>query len=152
MKTKWALSGLSALLAFTAGLVLYAGNAMPVVAAVSEAEARDPSRPFVVKMHAQWCPVCLLTKGTWAAVQQTHAGSANLVVFDFTNEKTTEASRADAKRLGLEKFFDENGGVSGVVYVLDGRTKEVRAELVGEHNAAAYRRAIEAAMPPSVSR
>ena len=111
----------------------------------TEAEARDPSRPFVVKMHAQWCPVCLLTKGTWAAVQQTHAGSANLVVFDFTNEKTTEASRADAKRLGLEKFFDENGGVSGVVYVLDGRTKEVRAELVGEHNAAAYGRAIEAA-------
>lgn len=150
MKTKWALSGLSALLALTAGLVLYAGNATPAVAAVSEAEARDPSRPFVVKMHAQWCSVCVLTKGAWAAVQRTHAGRANLVVFDFTNEKTTEASRAEAKRLGLEKFFDENGGTSGVVYVLDGRTKEIRAELAGERDAAAYRSAIDSAlMPPA---
>ena len=138
MNKKWAFPGLFALLVLAAGLVVYADNVTPVVGPVSDTEALNPSRPYVVKMHAQWCSICMLTKGAWTQVQQTHAGRANLVVFDFTNDQTTAASRAEAKRLGLEKFFDDYGGASGVVYVLDGPTKEVRAELAGELDATAY--------------
>jgi len=40
--------------------VMYVGNATPTVPAVSRADAANPNRPYVVKLHAQWCPICML--------------------------------------------------------------------------------------------
>jgi uncharacterized protein (UPF0333 family) len=45
-----------------AGTFLYARNATPTVPALATAEAAAPSASWVVKLHAQWCPVCMLTK------------------------------------------------------------------------------------------
>src|SRR5437667_218000 len=107
--------------------VAYVRNPTPIEAAISSAEAANPSKPYVVKLHAQWCPVCMLTKAVWSQIEVTYSMHANLVVFDFTNQTTTDASRAEAKRLGLEEFFDANAGSTGTIAVLDGRTKAVTA-------------------------
>ena len=88
----------------------------------------------------------MATKGVWAKVQQAYEGRVNLVVFDLTNEQTTRASRAEARRLGLEKFFDEYAGAPGAVYVVDGPTKAVKGELAGERDLAHYRTAIDEAL------
>ena len=77
-------------------------KATPTVAAISAAEAASPSKPYVVKVHAQWCSICMETKAVWRQVEETYAQRVNLVVFDLTNETTTDASRAEAKRLGLD--------------------------------------------------
>jgi hypothetical protein len=88
----------------------------------------------------------MVTKGVWSQIEAAYAMRANLVVFDFTNQATTDASRAEAGRLGLEKVFDENAGWTGTILVLDGRTKDVTASIHGSRDFAEYRAAIDAAL------
>jgi thiol-disulfide isomerase/thioredoxin len=130
--------------------VMYVRNSTPTVPVISSAEAANPSKPYVVKLHAQWCPVCMLTKAVWSHIEATYSMRVNLVVFDFTNQATTDTSRVEAKRLGLEKFFDEIAGGTGTIAVLDGRTKEVTASIHGGRDFAEYRAAIDAALRAAV--
>ncbi len=128
------------------GYAAYLGNAAPTVPEISADESAKAGKPYVVKLHAQWCHVCMLTKDEWSQIAALYGGRVNLVVFDFTNEAKTEASRAEARRLGLEKVFDEYEGGPGVIVVLDGRTREVTASLDGSRDFAEYRAAIDAAL------
>lgn len=128
------------------GYVLYERNPPPAVPQISAAEAAAPGKPYVVKLHAKWCPVCMLTKGVWSQVEAAYSTRVNLVVFDFTNQATTDASRAEAKRLGLEKFFDDNDGSTGTIAVIDGRTKELTATIHGSRDFAEYRTPIDATL------
>jgi thiol-disulfide isomerase/thioredoxin len=121
--------------------VAYVTNATPVVPRIGAATV-DSARPYVVKLHAQWCPVCRIGKGAWSEIEEAYAGQVNLLVLDFTNEATTAASRVEAQRLGLEAFFEEYAGVTGPVAVLDGRTREVTA-MVSGRDFAPYRAAID---------
>ena len=148
MKKKLAIAGALFLGVVVSGVVVYATNTAPLVAAVSALEASNPTKPYVVKVHAKWCPVCMMTKGVWANVQESYAGRVNLVVFDVTNEETTQASRAEAKRLGLAAFFDDYSGSTGTVYVLDGPSKAVKSQLAGDRELAHYRTAIDEALRP----
>jgi thiol-disulfide isomerase/thioredoxin len=126
--------------------MMYIMNPAPSIPAISAAEAASPSKPYVVKLHAQWCPVCMVTKKVWSQIEETYSTRANLVVLDFTNQANTDASRAEAKRLGLEKFFEEYAGSTGTIVVLDGRTKEVTASINGSRNFVEYREAIDAVL------
>ena len=126
--------------------VLYVRNPTPTVLAIAPSEAVNPSKPYVVKLHAQWCTVCVVTKNVWSQIEEMYATRANLVVLDFTKESDFEASRAEAKRLGLEAFFDEYGGATGTIAILDGRTKEVKASISGSRDFGEYRAAIDAAL------
>ena len=128
------------------GSVLYSRNSAPVAPAVSTADAAAGGRPWLIKMHAQWCPVCMMTKGVWSRIEQTYGDQVHLVVFDFTSSATTDASRAEAERLGLTTFLDEYGYATGTIAVLDGRTKEVFAWINGSRDFDEYRAAIEAAL------
>jgi thiol-disulfide isomerase/thioredoxin len=128
------------------GFIMYIRNPMPAVPAISDAEAGNPSKPYVVKLHAQWCPVCMLTKDVWSQIEDAYSARANLVVLDFTNQTNADRSRVEAKRLGLETFFEEYAGSTGTIVVLDGRTKEVTASINGSRNVAEYRAAIDAAL------
>ena len=125
--------------------VMYVWNATPTVPTISLEDA-NTNRPYVVKLHAQWCPICMLTKKVWSQIEVEYSGRANLVVFDFTNKATTDVSRAQAKRLGLEKFFDENAGSTGTIAILDGRTKEETASIHGIRGFDEYRAAIDASL------
>lgn len=146
-------------IAFAAGLLslllaatlagLYLTNATPIVPAIAESDL--DGRPYVVKMHAQWCPVCRVTKDVWSDIQTAYTGKVNLIVLDFTNDDTTRASRAEAARLGLAPLFDEYEGATGYVVILDGRTKEVRNEIKGRRDFAEYQAAIDAAMAGAVA-
>jgi thiol-disulfide isomerase/thioredoxin len=123
--------------------IMYLRNTTPVVQPISTAEAANPSKPYVVKLHAQWCPVCMLTMPVWSQIVATYSTRVNLVVFDFTNQATTDTSRAEAKRLGLEQFF-EDAGSTGTIAILDGRSKDVVTVIHGSRDFDAYRSAIDA--------
>jgi hypothetical protein len=127
------------------GYVLYLGNPAPVAPPIVAADLANPARPYVIKLHAQWCPLCMVTKGVWGEIEKTYAGRANLVVFDFTTEADTATRRAEAKRLGLESFFEEYEGATGVVVVLSPR-KEVLADIKGSRDFSHYRAAIDASL------
>lgn len=129
-----------------AGVMAYITNAAPTVQAISATEAAAAGKPYVVKLHAKWCPICMVTKGVWSQIDAAYAGRVNLLVLDFTNQANTDASRAEAARLGLDKFFDDYGGATGTIVVLDGRTKDVTASINGSRDFAEYRSAIDAAL------
>ena len=128
------------------GAILYARNSTPVVPAIATADASAPGAPWVVKLHAQWCPVCMLTKGMWSQVEDAYAGRVRLAVFDFTDEAAIAATTAEAQRLGLGAFLEEAGFATGTIVVLDGRTKEILAWINGSRDFAEYRAAIDAAL------
>ena|SRR5688572_11818425 len=126
-------------------VVMYFVNAAPVAPAISASEASNPTKPFVVKLHAQWCAVCMITKSAWSQIEKEYAGRVNFLVLDFTDDQTTDASKAAAERVGLGRVFEESGS-TGVVLVVDGRTKDVTASIAGSRNVAEYRAAIDAAL------
>jgi hypothetical protein len=128
---------------------LYARNATPSVPQIATADAAAAGAPWVLKLHAQWCPVCMLTKGMWSEIEETYAGRVRLAVFDFTDAATTAASRAEAERLGLGTVFEEVTGVTGPILVLDGQSKEIAAWINGSRDFAEYRAAIDAALAAS---
>ena len=68
------------------------------------------------------------------------------LVFDFTTASTTETSRLEARRLGLEGVFEEYNGETGTVLVVDAASKGVRQAVHGVHDAATYRAAIDATL------
>ena len=131
--------------------VLYRANTAPVTPEISAAEVSNPSKPFVVKLHARWCPVCMITTSVWSQIEQEYSGRVNLLVLDFTDDQTTNASRALAERVGMGRLFEETAS-TGVVLVVDGRTKEVTAAIAGSRDFAEYRVAIDAALNGSPSR
>jgi hypothetical protein len=85
----------------------------------------------------------MMTKGVWSQIEAAYSDRVNLLVLDFTNQSTTAASRAEARRLGLEKVFDEYFGGTGTIVVLNGR-REVSASINGSRDFAEYRAAIDA--------
>ena len=126
--------------------ILYAANGAPDVPPISAAEAANPSKPYVVKLHARWCPICMLTTGVWSEIEETYADRVQLLVLDFTNEETTAASEAEARRLGLGWFFEEYSFATGLVTVVNPRTRQVTAEIGGVSGFDTYRAAIDEAL------
>jgi capsular polysaccharide biosynthesis protein len=81
----------------------------------------------------------------WEQISDEYTGRVNFLVLDFTDEQTTDASRTAAERVGLGRIFEETGA-TGVVLVVDGRSKEVTASIAGSRDVAEYRAAIDAAL------
>jgi thiol-disulfide isomerase/thioredoxin len=137
------------LLCATVGLAVLAaflGNRAPVVRPITAEEAAQARMPYVVKLHAQWCVLCVVTKDVWSDIEDAYKGRVHLVVFDFTNDTNTAASRAEATRLGLDRFLNNYVGATGTVVVLDGRTRETLATINASRTFEEYRVAIDAAL------
>ena len=130
---------------FLIGTVLYVRNSPPAIAAISDADASS-NKPYVVKIHAQWCPICMITKRVWSDIEDAYSGRANLVVLDFTNQANSDMSQAEARRLGLQRVFEEYYGATGTIVVVNGRTKDITAAIHGSRDFAEYRTAIDAVL------
>jgi thiol-disulfide isomerase/thioredoxin len=147
MRKRILIAGLAVIAALAGlGTFLYATNTTPTVPPIATADATAAGAPWVLKLHAQWCPICMLTKGMWSEVEQTYAGRVRLAVFDFTDEATTAATRAEAERLGLAAVFEEARFTTGSILVVDGETREILTWIHGSREFADYRAAIDAAL------
>jgi hypothetical protein len=94
----------------------------------------------------------MVTTGVWSEIEKSYGSRVNLVVLDFTNDANTEKSRTEAARLGLTKMFDEYAGATGMIVVVDGRTREVTSAIKGSRDFAEYRAAIDAALEGAIKR
>jgi len=128
------------------GLAAYLTNTAPPPPAIDAEGAKASGRPYLLKLHAQWCPKCMLTRGVWSQVVKAYQGKVNIAVLDFTTDESTHASRTQATKLGLEELFKEYAGVTGIVLVLDGRTKRVSAEIGATREFRVYAEAIDDAI------
>ncbi len=128
-------------------LCLVALLALPVAATAGEMAAE---RPYLVKVHADWCGTCVRLDSTWKELQAAYDGKAELVRFDVTDRDAIEASRKEAERLGLTGFFEDHKAKTGIIAVLDAERKPVEV-LKGETDLDAYGRAFDQARSPDPS-
>lgn len=144
---RWLLAS-AAVVGVTGGVIalLIWTNPAPRVPSIPVVDPARARAPYVVKLHARWCPVCMVTKDQWANVQAAYDGEVRFVVFDFTTGATTETSRAEARRLGLDAVFEDYVGETGTVLVVDGTTNAIRNSLHGNLELTEYRSAIDAAL------
>ena len=107
--------------------------------------AADAAKPWVVKIHADWCPTCVRLMPTWEQIEAELADRTRLVVFDVTDERTTLAAARLAEKLGLTEFFQAFGKRTGTIAVLDPDTARPVKVLKGETELRAYEQAVTAA-------
>jgi thiol-disulfide isomerase/thioredoxin len=136
----------AALVLGVAVAALYITNTTPPLPALALADTEDSAKPIVIKMHAQWCPICRATKGAWSELVDRYAERAHLLVLDFTNEQTEAASEAEVRRLKLDGAVEEFYGATGLVLVVDGRTKRVASVVGGIVGTDDYGAAIDAVL------
>ena len=126
--------------------VLFVSNAPPETAPISREEIVDIGKPYIVKLHAQWCPVCMLTKDEWAQIEAAYADRAKFLVFDSTTQASITNSRLRAEGFGLDAIWDDYVGASGLILVIDGGSHEIIAQIGGVQSFAEYQRAIDAVL------
>ena len=128
--------------------VALAGNAAAGSGeAVSAAE--DASKPFLVKIHADWCGTCTRMNPTFEALEQKVGSESRIVVLDVTDKTTTAAARTEAERLGVTAFFEEYKSKTGTVGVLRGDDRAVVQVIKGATDPARYVSALEQARSSS---
>lgn len=116
----------------------------PGAAGAAPAEP-DTRRPFVVKIHADWCGTCTRLAPTWTRIEQELGEKARVVVFDVTDRKSLGRARVSAEQLGLAEFFERHRGGTGVIAVLDGASGEPLALHKGQADFGLYERAVDEA-------
>ncbi len=115
-------------------LALAAGQA-----SAGEVSAKaDATKPFLVKIHADWCGTCTKLNATWEALEETVGSEARLVILDVTDKPALEAAQAEADRLGIAAFFAEYKARTGTVAVLRGDDRSKVAAMKGVTDAASY--------------
>jgi thiol-disulfide isomerase/thioredoxin len=103
-------------------------------------------KPVVVRVHADWCPACTATQATINDLKAAYGSQINFVQFDVTNAKTAAAAEAEAKKLGLEKFYNSEKAATSTVAVIDPRDGKVYAQLYNDGNIGDYKAAVNGAL------
>ncbi len=82
-------------------------------------------KPVVVDIYASWCPGCKNIAPTLSKLEQQYGTKMNLVVFDVSDAKTTQASMKKAASLGLTNFFNANKSKTSTVAIIDPATGKI---------------------------
>lgn len=106
---------------------------------------RDRARPFVVKIHADWCLLCAFLDVVWDDLRRDPGPDARLVVLDVSDRTSLVGARAEAERLGILPFLSQHRSRTGTIGVLDGDDRELVEAFHGSGRVEEYRRAIEKA-------
>lgn len=83
------------------------------------------TKPLVVVVYADWCPLCQKLKPALALINEKYAGKIRFVRLDVTSEETAAKSMQQAKSLGLERFFEKNREKTSLVVIQDAAGHEV---------------------------
>jgi thiol-disulfide isomerase/thioredoxin len=114
-----------------------------------EPNSCEAKKPFVVKIHADWCGSCKATEATWTRVEKDLGDQATVVQLDVSDRVAYSESAAKAEELGIGEFFQEYRSRTGTVAILDCETLEPVEVLAGERDFEKYREAVEKAAKTS---
>jgi len=99
-------------------------------------------KPYVVKIHADWCGACKALEPVWAQIETELSDQATVVSLDVTDRVGYSKSVATAERLGISEFFREYRRRTGTIAVLDCKTRKTVAIMNAEHDLEKYRQAV----------
>ena len=113
----------------------------------STATAKDApgacvSKPYVVKIHADWCASCRALESVWERIESDLQDQAVTVTLDVSDRAAYTESQTAAERLGISEFFQEYRNRTGTIAVLDCRSRKPVAVMSAERDLEKYREAI----------
>jgi thiol-disulfide isomerase/thioredoxin len=128
-------------------VLLACASACVVPAAAFAGDSRNvcSAKPFVVKIHADWCATCRKVDAVWTKLGTEMSDQVSIVEFDVSDRVAFEQSREAAEQLGLADFFREYRSRTGTIAVLDCKSREPVAIMNGEVDLSKYLDAISKA-------
>lgn len=129
-------------LGFVALLALVGATFAPRATA---APAKSPDVIAAV-FYADWCGYCKKMAPAAMATMKTYKSDAavKFVKFDLTNDKTKAESAKVAARNGIAPVWSGHSS-TGMILLVDGKTRKVIGKIDSEDDAAAMKAKIEAA-------
>lgn len=116
-------AGVSAMLILTLAL---AGLGLSAAQDSRPTAQDDGPEIIAVKFHADWCGYCKAMGPVFEELQAKYDQQPVLfVVFDQTREFNRRQSRYLADAMGLEDVWNEHGGKTGFVLLIDAETNKV---------------------------
>jgi thiol-disulfide isomerase/thioredoxin len=106
-------------------------------------------KPYVVKIHADWCGSCKALKSVWQRIETDLGDQAIIVTLDVSDRVAYMESQATAERLGIGEFFQEYRSRTGTIAILDCKTHEPVVIMSAERDFEKYREAVARAGSPS---
>ena len=95
----------------------------------------DGPEIIAIKFHADWCGYCKAMGPVFDELQAKYDQQPVLFVeFDQTREFNRRQSQYLASALGLEKVWDEHGGKTGFVLLIDAETNKIIERLGHERS------------------
>ena len=85
-------------------------------------------------------------QATVKAAAELPGADVLIVVDDGSRDDTAAAAEAEAKKLGLEKFFEAEKAATSTVAVIDPRDGQVYAQLYNDDNINDYKVAVNGAL------
>ena len=99
---------------------------------------------YAVIFHADWCGSCkALAPKVMAAKEKVKDKPVLFVILDLTNDATKAQAALLAKALGLGEIYAAQGGKTGVMLIVDGKTGEVVETINRTHSTEAIVASLE---------
>ena len=132
---------------FLAGLALFVlvGSA----AMAEDAPEGCSGKPYVVKIHADWCGSCKALESVWQRIETDLRDQATIVTLDVSDRVAYMESQATAERLDISEFFQEYRSRTGTIAVLNCKSHEPVVIMSAERDFEKYREAVARAGSPS---
>jgi len=116
-------------------LVVGLSFTMPSQVTATSEPATSP-KLIVVKYDAEWCYACRELDKITPALHKTMANESVLfLTLDITDDKSIKQAGLHAAALGIQEDFKKMEGRTGLINVLDGKTKKRLTQLNMTHSA-----------------
>lgn len=79
----------------------------------------------MVEIYASWCPACQSIKPVLETLRKKEGSAIHWIQFDVSNTASAKSSAAQAKKLGLAKFFKRNRSQTSLVSIINPETGTV---------------------------
>lgn len=114
-------------------LMMTAGGVSPALAA--EEEAKVKPTVIAVKFHADWCGSCRAMGPVFEDLANKHDTDPVLFVhLDLTDSKSTRQAGYLMRTIGAGEVWDNVGGKTGMILLLDADSKQVMRKMTRDHS------------------
>ncbi|PAX51476.1 TlpA family protein disulfide reductase [Brunnivagina elsteri] len=103
-------------------------------------------KPVLVDVYATWCPGCKNIAPTLSQLKQEYSGKVNFVVLDVTDKAKVQETQAQAEKLGLGKFLEDNKSKTSTVAIVDPATGNILTVFKNNPNKADYTKILDVAI------
>jgi thiol-disulfide isomerase/thioredoxin len=103
-------------------------------------------KPVVVDIYASWCAACKNIAPTVSQLKQEYAGKVTYVVLDVSSKASSAKAEAQAKKLGLSKFFAANKTQTGSLTIIDPANGNILAQHRNNPDKNAYSTVLDSAI------